>query len=804
MPRSSQGPSDHFTGLDPDPVVAAGPHSRFRAWLAAALAVVIVGSACAVFTASSVGGNAANQSRRNLTTSSAEIGSTLQLAIQHQEDLVVSAGALVVENPQISTTGLTAWANSVDALRRYPELQSFGYIVSVPTSDLSRFAAAVTADPPGPLTSNGSFEVTPPGARPFYCLAQAQVARNGQTRQPAGVDYCATPVGAALLAARDSGQPSYFTYAVGTATWLVVETPVYRDGIVPVSVDLRRQGLLGWAALGTIPQVIADRALQGHPGLALSLRYRQGGADVVVRSGTAPHGATSIMTDLGNGWTVQTLGRIAKGGVLANGTALGMLLAEIALSVLVAALVVVLATGRARALALVHDRTEELRHQALHDALTGLPNRALITDRIEQLLARNRRNATEGAALFVDLDGFKNVNDTLGHGAGDLLLQAVAARLTTSLRDADTIGRMGGDEFVVLIDGGALHGAPEMVAERLLEVMRQPFELAASATPIVVTASVGIAAGYRDSPGELLRDADVALYQAKATGRNRSATFRAEMGSDVQHRYELELELRVALEREQFRLVYQPIYDLDDLDLIGVEALLRWDHPTHGEVKPDEFIPMLEASGQIVEVGRWVLLAACRQMRAWRDRGHPLMVSVNVSGRQLDRDAIVDHVRQALEVSGLDPVSLTIEVTETALMRNVESTARRLGELKQLGVQVAIDDFGTGYSSLAYLQRFPVDCIKIDRSFTDAITSSPESDALIRTLVQLGKDLGLKTLAEGVETTDQMDHLRSEHVNQVQGFLLARPLDPDTLETQLLAPGRTIQPTPTEPLPTSS
>jgi diguanylate cyclase (GGDEF)-like protein len=458
---------------------------------------------------------------------------------------------------------------------------------------------------------------------------------------------------------------------------------------------------------------------------------------------------------------------------------------------LVMARMALLNRNLAAASAAVELKTDELRHQALHDALTGLPNRALIMDRIEQLLARNHRNGTTGAALYVDLDEFKNVNDTLGHEAGDRLLQAVAARLTASLREVDTIGRMGGDEFVILIDGADLQYAPELVAERVLEVMRQPFDIAGAGLPMVVTASVGIAVGFREEPGELLREADVALYQAKAAGKDCSELFHPDMDSRGQHRYELEFDLRSALEAGQFRLVYQPIYNLDDLAVVGVEALIRWDHPTLGEIQPDEFIPLLESSGQIVDVGRWVLLEACNQMAAWHERGSDMIVSVNVSGRQLDRDTILDHVRDALEISHLDAAMLTIEITETALMRNVDATARRMTQLKDLGVQIAIDDFGTGYSSLSYLQRFSVDCIKIDRTFTDAITRSPESDALIHTLVQLGKDLGLRTLAEGVESTDQVDHLRGEQVNQVQGFLLARPLDAEMLEAQILEPGRT-------------
>ena len=389
----------------------------------------------------------------------------------------------------------------------------------------------------------------------------------------------------------------------------------------------------------------------------------------------------------------------------------------------------------------------------MHDALTDLPNRALVMDRIDQLLARNRRNATTAAALFIDLDDFKNVNDTLGHQAGDRLLVAVTARLASTLRDADTIGRMGGDEFVVLLDGGPDEAGPQLVAERLLDVMRHPFELEDASTPLMVNISIGIATGDRDSAGELLRDADVALYQAKAMGKNRYETFDPMMQTDMSRRIDLEFDLRSALSANQYRLMYQPIYSLDDLTVIGVEALLRWDHPERGVVSPDEFIPILEQTGQIQEVGRWILRTACSQMAAWHACGDTLSISVNVSGRQLDHDSIITDISDALDKSGLAPAALIIEITETALMHNVEATAQRLHAIKQLGVKIAIDDFGTGYSSLAYLRQFPVDCLKIDRMFTSAVTTSPESEALIKTLVQLGKDLGLVTLAEGIETT---------------------------------------------------
>jgi diguanylate cyclase (GGDEF)-like protein len=431
---------------------------------------------------------------------------------------------------------------------------------------------------------------------------------------------------------------------------------------------------------------------------------------------------------------------------------------------------------------------DQIRHQALHDALTGLPNRSLILDRAEHLLLRCRRHHSPVAALFIDLDGFKDVNDTMGHAAGDQLLRSVAARLTAAVRDCDTIARLGGDEFVVLTEGLALDAAPELVAQRILDVLREPFHLDGRSTPLTVGASIGIAVGDRATAGELLRDADVALYQAKAAGKGRYVVFAPEMQTAVTDRATMEMDLRGALDRGEFFLVYQPIFDLRSGTITGAEALLRWRDVERGVVAPDRFIPILEDTGMIHDIGRWVLNEACRQTAAWHREGFAIDASVNVSARQLERDTLVTDVVEALTLSGLPATSLIVEITETTIMRDAEATVRRLKGLKELGVRIAIDDFGTGYSSLAYLQQFPVDALKIDRSFINAIADSPESAALIHTLVQLGKTLGLQTLAEGIEDDDQVDQLQREECDSGQGFLFARPLEPDDLR-QLLGSG---------------
>jgi len=423
-------------------------------------------------------------------------------------------------------------------------------------------------------------------------------------------------------------------------------------------------------------------------------------------------------------------------------------------------------------------RGEELAFLATHDPLTGLPNRTLILDRVEQMLARAVRSQTPVAALFIDLDNFKSINDTLGHGVGDELLRAVAARLDGAIRGADTLGRLGGDEFVVVSEECSLAAGPELIAERLLEALKHPFSIGADGqTRVTVTASIGIAAAQETSAEHLLRDADIAMYSAKWDGKCRYVVFESGMHDLMQYRMELEMDLRDALGNDEFFLAYQPTFDLSDMSPNGVEALIRWRHPVRGVVQPNDFVPLLEETGLIADVGEWVLKQACAQGAAWRAAGHEIGIAVNVSARQLDSDRILTDIQDALSASGLDPSALTIEITETTLMRNVEETAHRLAALKQLGVRIAIDDFGTGYSSLAHLQRFPVDALKIDRSFISGLAHNAEGETLIRTLVQLGKSLSIETFAEGIERQQELSVLRDEDCDSGQGFLFARPLD---------------------------
>jgi len=423
-------------------------------------------------------------------------------------------------------------------------------------------------------------------------------------------------------------------------------------------------------------------------------------------------------------------------------------------------------------------REDELAFMATHDQLTGLPNRTLILDRGEQMLGRARRQRTPIAALLLDLDNFTAINDTLGHAVGDELLRAIAARLDGVVRDVDALGRIGGDEFVLLAEEFSDTTDVELIAERLREALKAPFTLAGGEhTGLAVTASIGVAAGERATVEEFLRDADIAMHRAKRDGKNRHVVFESGMHDVVQSRMELEMDLRRALANSEFFLLYQPTFDLRGMVPTGVEALIRWKSAVRGIVQPVDFIPLLEETGLIVEVGRWVLDEACRQGASWHERGRPVGVAVNVSARQLETDQFVGDVREALAHSGLQAHALTLEITETALMRNPEQTARRLRAIKELGVRLAIDDFGTGYSSFAHLQRFPVDSLKIDRSFISQLSENPEGETLLRTLVQLGKALSIETLAEGIELPGQLSLLQEENCDSGQGYLFARPLE---------------------------
>ena len=418
---------------------------------------------------------------------------------------------------------------------------------------------------------------------------------------------------------------------------------------------------------------------------------------------------------------------------------------------------------------------EQLRQLAFHDPLTLLANRNLFRDRVQHSLTLGQRGRHQVAVMFLDLDNFKNINDSLGHDAGDRLLQAVAQRLVKSTRFSDTVARLGGDEFAILLEGVATIAEVESVAASLIERLDQPFAL--NATEVRVSASIGLAFSTFEAGAEaLLSKADIAMYHAKAAGKNRSVTFQPQMQELLHERLRLEADITRAFANEEFFIEYQPIVDLGSRSLLGVEALVRWRHPDLGVLMPGRFIQVAEECGQIVKLGRWVLKRACCELRAWRGAvagGAGLRVAVNISGRHLQHGDLVQDVAQALEESGLEPGNLVIELTESTIMHNTESNLARLRQLKALGVRLAIDDFGTGYSSLSYLHRFPIDILKIDHSFVNRLTNTYNGPELARAVITLGETLGLDTVAEGIEVEPQVEALLALGCVAGQGFLFA-------------------------------
>ncbi|MGQ0649240.1 MAG: putative bifunctional diguanylate cyclase/phosphodiesterase [Gemmatimonadaceae bacterium] len=423
----------------------------------------------------------------------------------------------------------------------------------------------------------------------------------------------------------------------------------------------------------------------------------------------------------------------------------------------------------------------ELAHQAFHDSLTGLANRALFSDRVAHTLSSAIRRRGRAAVLFLDVDDFKRVNDSLGHAAGDALLREMARRISHTARESDTSARFGGDEFAILVDEVTDANDALRLADRVLAATRAPVMI--DGGEVSMSVSVGIAFSEPgQSAEELLRNADIAMYLAKAKGKGRHAVFEAAMHDAVASRLQLERDLQLALTRNEFELYYQPVVGVRDHRVVGFEALLRWNHPTRGLLAPGEFISLAEQTGLICDIGRWVVMTACRQAMGWRsDRPDhaAVTIAVNVSVKQLERDDVIDEVRAALAASGLTPAHLTLEITESMLAHHDSRIAERLWQLKGLGVRIAVDDFGTGYSSLAYLQRFPIDVIKIDRSFTERLSLGDGEPALSRAVVTLGRMLAMPSIIEGVECEEQWLRLQDLGCEYGQGFYLSRPMTGD-------------------------
>lgn len=421
-----------------------------------------------------------------------------------------------------------------------------------------------------------------------------------------------------------------------------------------------------------------------------------------------------------------------------------------------------------------------IHHLAHHDGLTGLPNRVLFQERMRDALAQARRSGCMMALLLLDLDKFKEVNDTLGHPVGDLLLRAVARRLSRCVRETDTVARLGGDEFAVLLTNLLDADGASTVAETIIRSIAEPFGL--DDNEVISGVSVGITIFPDDSRDaqDLLKNADLALYRSKNEGRGRYHFYVAEMDHEVQNRKAIERDLRHALATDQLTLFYQPLVDLENGAILGAEALVRWFHPERGSIPPNLFIPVAERSELIFRLGRWVLLRACSQIHAWNEQGlPPLRISVNLSPAQFRHPDLLDTIRGIIEQTGIDPAQLQLEITETIAMTNFDYSVQILREMRDMGLSIAIDDFGTGYSSLNYLRHFPVDKLKIDRSFVVDFDLHPSNDAIVRAIVNLGHGIGAKVNVEGIETAEQLSFMRGLSCDECQGFYFSRALPAD-------------------------
>jgi diguanylate cyclase (GGDEF)-like protein len=757
--------------------------------------IVALGLAITAFLAVESSSSAQEANRRAFQSTATDLASAVTATLATDVDLTRTMRAIATLEPNAGETRFLQWYRQLQHGLNAPSGVVATLLQPVPASDLAAYMRQIESDPGLRALMAGKAQVFPPGKRSSYCLTRAIVgAASASSFRNGLLDYCAPLV----PGIGRSPYPGLIHTATDTGTFIVTPIPdgnslvaigaaVYRPGAPLASVAERRAAMTGVIGTSFDSAALIHSVLgAGHHSLTLALYHRNVGGQPqligragVSRSGRSP-GYRRIT--LGEGWSLVVTGTDDSSN---SPTAQALLALGVGglVTLLLFLLYSVLSRSRQRAWTMVSEKTGELEYSSLHDPLTDLPNRELVLDRAEQILARARHLDVPTTALFVDIDSFKQINDRYGHQAGDDVLRQVGARLKSVLRDNDTIGRLSGDEFVMLVDSLGLSTTPELVAERILDVLRQPIDLDGSPnTPISITASIGIATGRAASAEALLQDADLALYKAKAAGKNGYVKFESVMQTDAQDRMQLEIDLAAALDADQFFLVYQPMLDLETEQVVGVEALIRWNHPISGVIAPDVFIPIAEDSGLIVPIGRWVLEQACAQTAVWHARGHQLNISINVSARQLEHVELIEEVRAALQNSGLDPNALTLEITETVLMRKPDATAHLLAELKALGVRIAVDDFGTGYSSLAYLRQFPVDSLKIDRTFITGLALSSEAHALTHTLIQLGKALGLQTLAEGVEQHSQVRELQREGCDLAQGFLFARPLAADLVE----------------------
>jgi len=776
-------------------------------WIAFAVFCLLAGTIASVFSAHTVAKKDAASGQATFQQSSRAIASTLRLGIQRQEELTVAAATYFAANPKASPAEFGTWVRWARTRHRYPELDALGLLPAFQLAPTPVHPAPVSSSTVSSSNSSALGKSTLAAGSPTLGkTASAPVTAAPAKAALAPVKAALIPVKVlpALEQSRDTGLSAYKAIVAGKKQALAVNTPVYRGNVTPHSVFGRRAAIVGWLREVLVPGAMLRAVLAGHPGYALILQYSGASANsasashLVFTSGAARSGAQSTTSGLHDGWTVTDFGPAAGTSVLTDNHAYTVLTAGILLSALLGLLVFVLGntTPQAPVPAPAPAPAGEPppSGEALYDPLTGLPNRTLTLDRAERMVARaGRDSGMLAGALFVDVDRLKDVNEKLGQGASDQLLRIVGERLEVVVRAHDTVGRLGGDEFVVLVESAARGVRLDSLAQRMIEALHQPIELDDFGPSFVLTASIGVAFGRYATVGDLLRDARLALTSAKAAGKDRYTLFNANMRTIIEGRAVLETELNTALQESQFFLLYQPIYDLGTRRAVGLEAQIRWTHPSQGVLGPGDFIPLSEETGLIVPIGRWALEQACTQAAAWNvtrgsatGGGDPVGISVKVSAHQLNRDGFVTDVQRALQQSGIEPSLLTLEISEGTVMRDLAAAAERLAQIKHLGVRVGIDEFGSGgYAHHTELRAVPLDSLRVDRNSLAASEDEAYRSWLLEAILTVGREHSLTVIATGIETDEQLSAIQAMGCTMAQGALLGKPAPAQAVESIL-------------------
>jgi diguanylate cyclase (GGDEF)-like protein len=771
-------------------------------WTAFAVLCMLAGTIASVYSAHTVAKNDASNGEVTFQQNSRAIASTLRLAIQRQEELTVAAATYFAANPKASPAEFGTWVRWARTRHRYPELDALGLLPAfqpAPPIHSSPLSSLGSSTPASPSTlSPSSVEKS---TSTFNSPTPEKSTSTPVTTTPVKATLIPVKVSPALEQSRDTGLSVYKAIAAGKRVALAVSTPVYRGNLTPHSVFGRRAAIVGWLREVLVPEAMLGAVLEGHPGYALTLHYSGASANsasassLAFSSGTARSGMQSTTSGLHDGWTVTNVGPVASASVLTDDHAYTVLTAGILLSALLGLLIFVVGnTTPPRASVPTPEPTGGTPPgEDLYDTLTGLPNRTLTLDRAERMVARaGRDSGMLAGALFVDVDRLKDVKEKLGQGASDQLLRTVGERLEVVVRAHDTVGRLGGDEFVVLVESAARGVRLDSLAQRMIEALHQPIELDGFGPSFVLTASIGVAFGRYATVNDLLRDAHLALTSAKAAGKDRYTLFNANMRTIIEGRAVLEAELNTALQEDQFFLLYQPIYDLNTRQVVGLEAQIRWTHPTQGVLAPGDFIPLSEETGLIVPIGRWALEQACTQAAAWNVTrsgaagAGPVGISVKVSAHQLNRDGFATDVQRALQQSGIEASLLTLEISEGTVMRDLAAAAERLSEIKRLGVRVAIDEFGSGgYAHHTELRQVPLDSLRVDRNSLAASEDEAYRSWLLEAIMAVGREHSLTVTATGIETDEQLSALQAMGCTMAQGALLGKAAPAEAVESIL-------------------